>query len=256
MNLIISTISNKDKKYINYLYEYIISLRNTGYNDDILILLYGNFNNEILNFLKKYQVLIIYQKNTNLINNQRIFDIYNLLNILKYEKILVTDIDIWFQDSIYSLFDKMNDKFIYTSDIPENNKIIGLTYQNIFINKEEEIQIINKYNNIINNYQTIINCGVLGGKKNILKNKFKEYIEFSKKTYNKYGLDTIIFNSIFNSNKDNIIKYKYNYLTKQKPKLINGIYYTHENEKIVIMHNAGNIIKKNPYRYKLKEKNE
>jgi hypothetical protein len=250
MNLIITTLSNKKQQYINYFYEYILSLRDTGYKDDILVLLYGTFNDELFLFLKKNKVLFNIKKESEIINNQRIIDIYNMMNILNYDRFLITDVDIWFQDSIYSLFNKMNDKFIYTSDIPINQQIIGLEYQNIFKNKQDEINSIDKYNDIIYNNKTIINCGVFGARKDVLINKLNQYINFSQKTYNIYGLDTIIFNSIYNKNEDIILKYKYNYLSKQKPKLINGIYYTHEDERIVIIHNAGSTAKKNIYSYK------
>ena len=250
MNLIITTLSDKKQQYINYFYEYIVSLRDTGYKDDILVLLYGTFNDELFLFLKKNKVLFNIKKESEIINNQRIIDIYNMMNILNYDRFLITDVDIWFQDSIYSLFNKMNDKFIYTSDIPINQQIIGLEYQNIFKDKQDEINSIDKYNDIIHNNKTIINCGVFGARKDVLINKLNQYINFSQKTYNIYGLDTIIFNSIYNQNEDIILKYKYNYLSKQKPKLIDGMYYTHEDEKIVIIHNAGSVAKKNIYSYK------
>jgi len=250
MNLIITTISDTNEKYINYLYEYITSLKDNGYNGNVLVLLYGTFKENVYHFLKENKVLVHFKKKSKLINNQRIIDIYNILDTLNYDKILITDIDIWFQDNINLLFNKINNKFIYTSDVPVNEHIIGLAYSNIFKNKNDENISLNKHNDIINDHQTIINCGVFGGRKDVLKNKLNEYIKFSKKTYDVYGLDTVIFNSIYNKDKDIILRYKYNYLTKQNPKLINGIYYTHDNDKIVVMHNAGSVVKENIYSYK------
>jgi len=240
MNLIITTLLNRRKIYYDYLFVYIKSLIDSGYTDDILIITYGKIEDNISEYFKKNKILIhpIDYKESDIINNKRVYDIYKLLPILDYDKILITDIDISFQGSIYPLFNMMNDKFIYTSDEPAMYKK-GIQYLNMFHNSDDEKAALYKFNEIIKENKSIINCGVLGGRKDVLINKLNNYFDYSKTIVEKYGKDTIVFNMIYNKEKDLIIKDKYNYLTKRGLNLIDGIYYTDDNNEIVVLHDAG-----------------
>ena len=70
-------------------------------------------------------------------------------------------------------------------------------------------------------------------------NKLTKYKEIIKLTNDSYGLDTCIFNYIFDEHNDILLDSTYNYLTKQDFIIKNGIYYDTNGTKINILHVAG-----------------
>ena len=200
--LIYTTLFTGNQKYIDLFYDWIFSIRTLGqYNGEILIGDYGVDQSIIdnLKYLENTKIVKLPNRNKQTISNYRNVDMIPILE--EYDddyKFVHFDVDIWFQDEINSLFDKLDDI---------DGCYFGLEQRRLcrWRGPEKE-EIIQKYNNI----QTELNGFVFGGWIAGKKKPYIEKLKLMKKTfesdgwtYNEWGTDQCMITYLFDKEKDN-----------------------------------------------------
>lgn len=203
-------------------------------NVDVLIIDYGlsDIQNEIL----RNEKVIIYQGRKNYhIVNKRFYDASNYLKTIKYDQVLFIDSsDIIFQNDFSQLFKK--DKQLFRV-VPLGMEVLFFEW---FIPFNFEKKTKDKIWKVIKD-KPVINAGVIFA-------PYKKFIELcelmTKLTNNKnvFGPDQIILNYFLYKSKAGykIIDSTYNYMVSlEKFYIKDGIFYKINGEKVVIVHNAG-----------------
>lgn len=245
-NLFITSISSElkpgEKSLFNYKLfyeEYIDSLRNLGkYNNDILVLNYG----VDLPKINDSRLFIENKKLFTWHNNQRYLDIHNL-NI-NHDIIYITDIDIWFQDSVETLFKiaQYTEGYVYTPDTNKSFNGNKVPWDSVFIRKEDEQNFFCRVKEIKKNFSYAPNMGISGGKIQYVNNKMKNYANKFSQVRDNYGADALIM--IYNFNKgDIVLPPRFNWLTKRGMKKENGFWVDESHSKIIAIHLASSVRK-------------
>jgi len=203
-------------------------------NIDVVVIDYGLTRKQI-NLLRKNQVTVFLGINKYHIVNKRFFDSARFLKNKEYDQILFIDGgDTIFQEDISSMFKK--DKKIFRV-VPLGMEVLFFEW---FIRNNFEKKIKKKIWQVVKN-KPVINAGVIFApyKKFIdLCSKMKKLI----KDKDAWGPDQIIVNYYIYQSKYKFLNNKYNYMMSTMPKgfvIKNGVFYEPTGEKIVIVHNAG-----------------
>jgi len=201
MNLIYTVLSTDDQIYLNYLYDWVISIKTLGnFKGEILIGECGNQNIDIEKF-NKYGVNVINlpERDVRTISNYRNIDMIPILE--KYDtnyKFAHFDVDIWFQNDLNPLFDELdNIEGCYFGT--EQGRSCGWRGPN-------DEDMIKEYGDKQNKNNGFIFGGWIAG-------KYKPYLEKlnkMKNNYNSPGWDTNIWGTdqcmvtyLFDFEKDN-----------------------------------------------------
>lgn len=203
-------------------------------NIDIVLIDYGLNNSQKNQLLKEGVILFKGTKKYHIVN-KRFFDSAKYLKNKPYDQILFIDGgDTIFQDDITEIFNKNKNTFRV---VPLGMEVLFFEWF-IFDNFEKEIK--KKIWKIVKN-KTVINAGVIftPARKFIdLCNLMEKLI----KNKESFGPDQIILNYFLYQNGFKFIDNKYNFMmsTEEKGFIVEeGIFYKPTGEKIVIVHNAG-----------------
>ncbi|MCX6732498.1 MAG: hypothetical protein NTV98_03070 [Candidatus Roizmanbacteria bacterium] len=212
------------------------SLKDTNklHNCDIVVVDYGLKNTHI-NQLKEEGVIVITGTKKYHIVNKRFFDAGKYLKNNSYDQVLFIDSgDVIFQGDIYSMFTTDINNFRV---VPLGKRI--LFYQWLIFNQFED-EVKRKIWKLLKN-KPIINAGVIFAP----AQKFIELCdEMEKLIRNKeeFGPDQIIVNYHLYKDSVKFIDSKYNFMMSTVYlgfNLRKGTFYKLNGEKIIIVHNAG-----------------
>jgi hypothetical protein len=204
MNAII-TWANDDNK--TFLSEFIVSLRTLGkYTDKVIVIDYGLpdwFKNI---FSGDIEFVPCENEDIN-IETHKFLSILPLIS--NYDKLVLLDADMWFQENINYLFEY----------IPENGTLCATEQNNFFFKfqegfvdllaREEDIKKVYKIKEL---FGVQINAGFVAGSSKTLFNKFSLYSNMLDEGLikKKYGADQLFLNIDFNTTKDDASYSEYN----------------------------------------------
>jgi len=203
-------------------------------NINIVIIDYGLNNSQKAQLLKEKVILFKGTKKYHIVN-KRFFDARKFLSKDKYDQILFIDGgDTIFQEDIADVFNKDKNTFRV---VPLGMEVLFFEWF-IFDNFEKKIK--EKIWKIVKN-KTVINAGVIFAP----YNKFLSLCDDMEKLIkdkDAFGPDQIILNYYLYQKGFIFLDSKYNFMmsTEEKGFIVKkGIFYKHNGEKIVIVHNAG-----------------
>lgn len=206
-------------------------------NIDVVVIDYGLSKSQKNKLIRQDVILFKGTKKYHIVN-KRFFDAGSFLKTKKYDQVLFVDgSDVIFQKDINHMFNKEK-KLFRVAPIGKKILFIKLLLLNYFDQKTKKKiwdQIKGK---------PIINAGVIFAP----TDKFIELSQIMKKIIknkNDFGPDQIVLNYFLYKNKlFKFINNKYNFMMSTEKKgfiLKKGIFYKKNGEKIVIVHNAGQL---------------
>lgn len=245
-SLVWGAVGAKDELFNTFALEWAISLRYlANYQDDALLLDYGLEENT-RKILKKLDIRLFpcFSRGYYMVGNTRYVDVFDILNQNYYDyNIALFDIDIWFQDSLTSLFkeiDKKEDGVLFSA---EKKDIIGHKIDRGPNDSVERIRIRAQYLKIGKMYGGIINSGFFAAQfRSVLiklvnvKTMFSNLYEIPR-----WGTEQFFINMLFDFEIDRANAYKWNCVI---PDLYirDNIFYTNRlgrEEKVVGVHCYG-----------------
>jgi len=204
---LIITAASEDR--IDYLIDFILSLRSLGgYQDEILVLNYG-IPDAFISFFSRFNVSFLsadVPELSRLIVNHRLADIYRIIK-RKYAtgySIALFDVDIWFQDDISSLFEEISDLqgCLYSTEFRPGFFEFGRGRgpsdpQTRAADLEKMTAVVKKFNGHLN-------AGMMAARSEVFISKLEEIIKFSEQGYDLsvYGMDQYLYNILFDFEKD------------------------------------------------------
>lgn len=208
MQTIVWTSANRSIEPM--LLQWVISLRTLGkYSGKILILDYG-LSNKYKNLYIAYDADLIPTIEKGPIVNHRFIDIIPILK--QYDSTTAVahfDADIWFQDDINDLFNK----------IPKNSQgclfspdVTWYTQNYLGLQSHFSTEYMYKIQQIKNTYEGTIQGGLSAGLNENLLNKYTLFDTLLKNKFMKdeYGADQFFFNWTFDTKIDSASAYLYN----------------------------------------------
>ncbi len=233
-----------------YLLEWAISLRTLGhYQNEIFILDYG-IDHPIKRALESLNIRFIRRVLPNgykekLIVNRRLLDVIPIIEEYPTDTTFVHfDADIWFQDDIQHLFQKIEHCHgcVYSTEISRNRPLRGKIKQY----PTEWTIMMKKYDFLLDQFGGHINGGFMGGNALSFLNKlyqFQKLVQSGFISDQEWGSDQFAMNYLYNESTDQADAYKWNCVlsdaiaenkilyTKRKVKeKIAGVHYFHMNK--------------------------
>jgi hypothetical protein len=244
--LVWGAVGAKDELFNTFTLEWAISLRYlANYNGDACILDYG-LEEKTRNVLKKLDIRLFpcMSRGFDMIGNTRYVDVFDIINMNYFDyNIALFDIDIWFQDSLDSLFKRISKKEDGILFAAEKKDIIDQKINRGPNNSREKIKIRSQYIKLGKSYGGLINSGFFAGQFRSVLIKLADIKTMFANLYEipRWGTEQFFVNMLFDFKIDQADGYKWNCVI---PDLYirDGIFYTDklfEEEKVVGVHCYG-----------------
>lgn len=233
-NIIITCSNEKNSSFlIDHWYKSLKKNVNLN-NIDVMVIDYG-LSEKSRQRLRKEKVILSKGNDRYHIVNGRFFDAGSYLKKNKYDQVLFVDGgDVIFQEDFSGMFDKDKDTFRV---VPLSMEVLFFEWF-LFNNFSEKIK--QKIWKVIRN-KPVINAGVIFAP----AGKFiKLASEMSKLIKNKraFGPDQIVLNYFLYKSEYKFMDRKYNFMVSTEDfKVVDGIFYTKNGNKVSIVHNAGQV---------------
>jgi hypothetical protein len=205
-------------------------------NIDILVIDYGLTSSQKINLEKEGVIIMSGLKKYHIVN-KRFFDAATFLKKHEYNQVLFIDSgDVIFQGEIAPIFNSTTEYFRVA---PLGKRILFYKW---FVFNHFEKEIKREIWKVIRN-RPVINAGVIFAPANKFIQLCDE-MESLIRDKEEFGPDQIIVNYHLYKDKIKFIDSKYNFMMSTAYagfKLIDGVFYKLNGEKIVIVHNSGQV---------------
>jgi molybdenum cofactor biosynthesis enzyme MoaA len=239
--IITSASANK----VDYLLDFVISLRTLGrYRDEILLIDYG-LPETIRVLMQSFGVTIHRMQEPDqrkMIVNTRLIDIYTILRQFYAGKILLAiyDVDVWFQDDINPLFADIRDAdgCLYAAEFRpgffEFGHGRGPADPSI---RERDLA---RMTEVVKELDGHINAGLMGGTNDKIYKKIEKIIQKNREGYllSTYGIDQYLYNLLFEIGKDRADMKRFNAVLNDVM-LDEGIVRIKKHKPLVVDHKIG-----------------